>query len=78
MEPSTSLIPYLKSSSLIVFGIAHVANEAQPIISNVFINVCFWFKYNKVFCEGHVVFKGGVYTDKGGGVGKSCNALYLL
>ena len=77
MDPSTSLIPYLRSSSLIVFGIAHVANEAQPMINNAFINV-FWFKYNKVFCGGQVILENSmyaihkeVYTDKGGGCGKA-------
>jgi hypothetical protein len=39
MDTSTSLTPYFSSSSLNAFGIAHVANEAQPMINNVFINV---------------------------------------
>ena len=75
MDPSTNLIPYLRSSSLIVFGIVHVANVAHPMISNAFMNYCL-FKYNKVFCGRHVVFKGGVYTDKGGGCGKAGIVLF--
>jgi hypothetical protein len=78
MEPSTSLIPYLKSSSLIVFGIVHVANVAQPIINSAFIK-CFYlyvflFKYNDSFCGGQVIFEKmmeNVYTDKGGDGGKA-------
>ncbi len=37
----------------------------------------FTLKYNKAFCRGHVILKRRVYTDKGSGVGKGCNALYL-
>ena len=70
MDPSTNLIPYLNSSSLIVFGIVHVANVAHPMISNTFMNYCL-FKYNKVFCGRHVILKRNVYTDKGGGCGKA-------
>ena len=75
MDPSTSLIPYLKSSSLIVFGIVHVANVAHPMISNAFMNYCL-SKYNKVFCGRHVILGKGVYTDKGGGCGKAGNVLF--
>jgi hypothetical protein len=59
-----------------VFGIAHVANEAQPMISNVFINV---FDLNIItfFVGGKLFLERNVYTDKGGGVGKGCNVLYL-
>jgi len=70
MEPSTSLNPYLNSSSLIVFGIVHVANVAQPMINSAFINSCL-FKYNNSFCGGHVIFGEDVYTDKGGDGGKA-------
>jgi hypothetical protein len=79
MDASTSLIPYLKSSSLIVFGIAHVANEAQPMINNVFIKIkCFLFvtfvfdlNIIKYFVGGTLFLKRNVYTDKGGGCGKA-------
>ena len=75
MDPSTSLIPYLRSSSLIVFGIIHVANVAHPMISNAFMNYCL-FKCNKVFCGRHVVLVEGVYTDKGGGCDKAGIVLF--
>jgi len=81
MDPSTSLIPYLNSSSLIVFGIAHVANVAQPMINNAFIKikcflfVCMFFDLNIIifFTGGKLFLKimGIVYTDKRGWCGKA-------
>jgi len=78
MDASTSLIPYLKSSSLIVFGIVHVANEAQPMINNAFIKIkCFLFtmffylNVIKYFVGGTLFLEKMVYTDKGGGCGKA-------
>ncbi len=76
MEPSTNLIPYLNSSSLIVFGITHVANVAQPMINNAFIMFCsVFFDLNIImfFMGGKLFLKimGIVYTDKGEWCGKA-------
>ena len=85
MDPSTSLIPYLNSSSLIMFGIAHVTNVAQPMINSAFIKikcflfVCMFFDLNIiiVFMGNKLFFKVIVYTDKREWCSKAGIAKYL-